>query len=700
MFKNHLKRMLAFTVVIGLAGWLYALSLPKIYEASVDLRAGAPPTSLDPNLPPELSRRAGELLLANLDTDVGFIKTQKIFSDGLKKASDDLRKPELFSPGNLVALFPMYEVNVPGALNQYQASNQRIIQVRVRAYTPDDAAAVANGVGFAFTNYRRESAQAAVADLTAGLRKQVQIAKADANKLDRQYQTLKEKNNVPDIQARNQALVSSVENLRGRRAEAAAAMAGSIAQAAEYRAKLASGTVPKTINGSSTQVPDSQLDIAKGEVARARDDYETLRLQFQDDAIQVLDAKRKFDRAFGRQRDAEARQAKTLAGQTQQPNPAYLELISGLNQSEAATQAQRSQVASFDAEIARRNVESVGAPRVEVELQRLNRDREIKNRQVVTLQTSLDSYESDVKNNAVQIIAQANAETIQNPVAPEVRRWAILSLFAGALLGLAYSFAVESLRLPVHTSWQLAELTALPVSAAVPAIPKPLARRHEAAIREGSFKPIESFRYMAFSLLARENRPRTVMFTGVGGDVGASSAAAEFAVATARTGAKTILVDCDLRSPQLSTLFGLAGRTGVSDVLGRTVLGGDSADLLVATEHEGLMILPAGTSTEAGLADFQSQHIEGLLSDLAARADVVVLDLPAVDIFSDAARMAHFMDEACLVVSAKTTSYRAVPMAQEILEKAGARSMSIVLTNASSNDEPFGTRVSDSLVRA
>ncbi|RYG30979.1 hypothetical protein EON81_23855, partial [bacterium] len=332
--------------------------------------------------------------------------------------------------------------------------------------------------------------------------------------------------------------------------------------------------------------------------------------------------------------------------------------------------------------------------------QRITRDREISDRQVVTLQTSLDNYESEINSTAVQVIAPADPLTIQNPVAPEVRRWTILALFAGALLGLAYSFAVESLRLPVHTSWQLSELTALPVSAAVPAIPKPLARRHEAAIREGSFKPIESFRYMAFSLLARENRPKTVMFTGVGGDVGASTAAAEFAVATARTGAKTILIDCDLRSPQLSTLFGLAGRTGVSDVLGRTVLGGDSADLLVATEHEGLMILPAGTSTEAGLADFQSSHIEGLLSDLAARADVVVLDLPAVDIFSDAARMAHFMDEACLVVSAKTTSYRAVPMAQEILEKAGARSMSIVLTNASSNDEPFGTRVSDSLVRA
>ncbi|MER3496026.1 MAG: hypothetical protein C4320_03985, partial [Armatimonadota bacterium] len=256
-------------------------------------------------------------------------------------------------------------------------------------------------------------------------------------------------------------------------------------------------------------------------------------------------------------------------------------------------------------------------------------------------------------------------------------------------------------QLPVHTSWQLSELTALPVAAAVPAIPKPLSRRHEAAIREGSFKPIESFRYMAFSTLAKDPPPRTVLFTGVGGEVGAAAAAAEFAIAVARTGTRTILVDADLRSPALSNLFGFSGQTGVSDILGATVLaGGSTGDLTLATEHENLTVLAAGSGTDAGIADFQSQRIAGLLDDLRERSDMVVISCPPVDVYSDAARLAPFFDENILVVSAKTTSYRAVPMAQEILEKAGAKNVQIVLTNASPHDEPFGNRVSDALVRS
>lgn len=698
MFKNHLKRMLFFMVVIGLGGWLYAKSLPEIYEASVDIRAGSPPIALDPNLPPEIARANAAQLQSDLDTDVGVLKSQKIFRDGLVLASQNLRQPELATANNLASLYPMYEVIVPSALNQYSASVQRVIQVRVRASSAAQAAEIANGVGYAFTDYRRQTGRSSVEDVASDLRKKLQTASATSRRLADEYQRAKQSKNVPDVGARGEALTGSLEGLRNKRDEAQAQLLAARSQVAEFRARLA-GT-PKTFAGGNVSVADPTLDISKSEVSRARDEYETLRTQFQDDATQVVDAKRKLDRAVARQSEIERTQKTVFSSQSQQPNPAYLEIQSSLVRAQAEIAGLVASIRSYDDTIVNKTAEARAAPELEVATQRILRDREISDRLVAQLQGSLSNYEADAKTRAVPMLAPADPLTITQPIAPEVRRWTILSLFAGALLGLAYSFAVESLRLPVHTSWQLAELTALPVAAAVPAIPKPLARRHEAAIREGSFKPIESFRYMAFSLLARATKPKTVMFAGVGGDVGASSAAAEFAVATARTGAKTILVDCDLRSPQLSTLFGVSGRTGVSDVLGRTVLGGDSADLLVPTEHEGLMLLPAGTSIEAGLADFQTSHIVGLLADLAARADLVVLDLPAVDIYSDAARLASFVDEACLVVSAKTTSYRAIPMAQEIMEKAGARSMSIVLTNASSHDEPFGTRVSDSLVRA
>ena len=696
MFKTHLRRMLLFMSVIGLAGWLYALSLPKIYEAVVEVQAGSPTVPIDPTLPPEIARTQAVGTGMDLDTDVGYLKSQAIFGQGLIQASQDLGRASLATTNTFGDLYSKYEVTVPAALNQYQASSQRVLQIRARAYSPEEAAAIANGVAKVFVERRLDRSKTSVEDTKRSLRRQLQIARAESTRLANAYQKAKQGSAVADVQSENQALTASREALSNKRDEARASLAATEASIAEYRNILRN--TDKTVPAASTTLADPALDIQKSQVARDRADYESLRAIFEDDAVQVVQARKVLERSQKRLSQLEANQKSVRGTQSVQQNPIYVQAQSELQKNIATEASLSASIAKYDDQLARKTEEVRHAPVLEVDIQKLVRDRDTADQLVAKLQTSLSDYQAEADTRVTQILGPATKDSAVL-AGPEVRRWAIVSLFAGALLGLAYSFAVESLRLPVHTSWQLAELTALPVAAAVPAIPRPLARRHEAAIREGAFKPIESFRYMAFSMLARESRPRTVLFTGVGGDVGAAAAAAEFAVAVARTGSKTILVDADLRQPTLSGLFGMAGRTGTSDILGRTVLPGDSTDLLAATEHENLSVLPAGSSTEEGLADFQSPYLKGLLDDLAARADLVVILSPAVDVYSDSARLAHYVDEVCMVVSAKTTSYRSIPMAQEILEKSGAKSVSIVLTNASSNDEAFGARVSDSLVR-
>ncbi|HLP00372.1 MAG TPA: hypothetical protein VK171_17375, partial [Fimbriimonas sp.] len=117
-----------------------------------------------------------------------------------------------------------------------------------------------------------------------------------------------------------------------------------------------------------------------------------------------------------------------------------------------------------------------------------------------------------------------------------------------------------------------------------------------------------------------------------------------------------------------------------------------SVDLFVNTEHNNLIILPAGSASASGLSDFVTSHMSGLIDDLREKADTIVINCPPVDVFADASRLAQYVDQTCLVISAKTTSYRAIPIAQEILHKSGAKEVSIILTNASPTEEPFGLR--------
>ena len=376
-----------------------------------------------------------------------------------------------------------------------------------------------------------------------------------------------------------------------------------------------------------------------------------------------------------------------------------MELQSRVSDARSKVQNIQQSLAPIKASIYSAEVEAAGFPLMESKMLDLQRNRLVYDEQYQKNQKWVLDLENARDGQANQILNVAEASRISDPVAPDMKKYIILAAIVGSLIGLAYSFAMESFKLPVHTSWQLAELTALPVAASIPMMPKPLARRHYSEIRDANFKPIESFRYMEFSMMAKENRPGVILFCAVGEDVDSTGAAAEFAVAMSKTGSKTALVDCDLRVPRLSELFGVQGRSGVAEILGRTILPGESTDLFVSTEHDNLMILPAGAASASGLSDFNSSYMSGLIEDLRDKADTVVINCPPVDVFADASRLAQYVDEVCMVISAKTTSYRAIPVAQEILHKSGAKEMSIVLTNGSPTEEPFGTRTGTSIAR-
>ena len=162
----------------------------------------------------------------------------------------------------------------------------------------------------------------------------------------------------------------------------------------------------------------------------------------------------------------------------------------------------------------------------------------------------------------------------------------------------------------------------------------------------------------------------------------------------AKTGVRTLLVDCDLRHPALTTSFGASDESGVSDMLNRTMLPAEGMDIAVETIHPNLKLITAGTDGMGGLADYPTSHIVGIMNHMSEKADIVVIDAPPCDIVADAARLVPYVDEVCLVVSAQATSFRSVPMAYDILKRSGAKEISMVLTHASPQDEPFSKKSS------
>ena len=179
------------------------------------------------------------------------------------------------------------------------------------------------------------------------------------------------------------------------------------------------------------------------------------------------------------------------------------------------------------------------------------------------------------------------------------------------------------------------------------------------------------------SFYSLDNPIQTLVVTSAGSDEGKSTTIANLAVTMAQSGRKTVLVDCDLRRPQLHTLFGLQMEPGLTNMVLE-----ETAPPLQETGVENLQLLSSGTRPPNPADLLGSSKIDALLEQLRADADIILLDAPPVIAVTDAAVLGAKADGVLLVLNAGKTRREQAERAKTLLEKAHVRIVGATLTNA------------------
>jgi capsular exopolysaccharide synthesis family protein len=141
-----------------------------------------------------------------------------------------------------------------------------------------------------------------------------------------------------------------------------------------------------------------------------------------------------------------------------------------------------------------------------------------------------------------------------------------------------------------------------------------------------------------------------------------------------------LLVDADLRSPDLHDVLGAAPFPGLSDVLlGRSDL--DSA--LQRTNAGRVLLLAAGEHTENACMMVASDSMKQAMEALRARAGVVVVDTPPIEGAPEVQALARIADKILMVVRADQTERKAAVNACSLLGEAEpGRVLGVVLNDA------------------
>ena len=144
-------------------------------------------------------------------------------------------------------------------------------------------------------------------------------------------------------------------------------------------------------------------------------------------------------------------------------------------------------------------------------------------------------------------------------------------------------------------------------------------------------------------------------------------------------GQRVILVDGDLRQPQLSELFGLRNDIGLTSV----VAGSNNVESALQTVPEvpGLRVLTSGPLPPSPTTVLASRRMGELADELAEQADLLLLDAPPVLTVSDASVLASRVNGVLLVLNAGQTKRENARRAKEALEKVNAHIVGVVLTN-------------------
>lgn len=169
---------------------------------------------------------------------------------------------------------------------------------------------------------------------------------------------------------------------------------------------------------------------------------------------------------------------------------------------------------------------------------------------------------------------------------------------------------------------------------------------------------------------------RSMTVTSAVANEGKTLTSCNLATSLAQTGAKTLLVDADLRKPGQHRLFMMPGHTGLTTVLVGML---PIEDAIRPTSVENLFLLPAGDIPPNPAELLQSAAMRSLHQELLNRFDFVIYDSAPVLAAVEAMDLAAVSGATLLVVRAEKTPKDAVKQAVEQLRRTQTTMLGAVL---------------------
>ncbi|MFZ1414130.1 MAG: polysaccharide biosynthesis tyrosine autokinase [Defluviicoccus sp.] len=274
----------------------------------------------------------------------------------------------------------------------------------------------------------------------------------------------------------------------------------------------------------------------------------------------------------------------------------------------------------------------------------------------------------------------AAAEPPVTPSWPKKQLILLVASLGALLLGCALVLFLERVNSAIRTESDVEEATGLRVVGVIPSMGR---RRSGASLTRAIVKHpsshfAEAMRSVHTSLLMDPSGapPKSILFTSAYPGEGKSTVAACFARAVADQGLRVVIIDADLRRPQISKIFGLGDKPGLIDLLTRQA---SLQDVLQADKGAPLCVIPSGNKKQGPANILAGDGLAPLFAKLGEHFDLVVVDTPPILVVSDALLICRHVDTTAIIVRWNDTGREDVVKGVRQLREVGANIRGIIL---------------------
>lgn len=208
--------------------------------------------------------------------------------------------------------------------------------------------------------------------------------------------------------------------------------------------------------------------------------------------------------------------------------------------------------------------------------------------------------------------------------------------------------------------------------------------RTETISDKSKFAIVESYKAarsnIMFSLSADDDKLFAV--TSYSKGEGKSTVSANLAISFSKMEKKVLLVDCDLRRPNIHNIFKIENQAGLSNVIGKMV---EFEEVIHRNVLPNLDILPSGTIPPNPSELLCSPKFTNLIKKLYEEYDYIIFDTPPIGVVADALLLKDIIAGFVVVLRERSTTHGDVQNIMDSMKLADAKILGFVKVGCTSN---------------